>query len=223
MLNCPYPFGSVLAKDSPKRTSARSYYCARYYDPQAGRFTAEDRLGFKAGTDFYSYVANRPVYFRDSSGLCKVELRFDEGHHHAYVVVTTPGGIQFYYRGGPSTGSSGSSGSSRSSGTSGSSSGSSGGPWGPLVPTVGVYGPGTVDWDPVGAYSDTLEDDGASCGCVASKLGNFTQRVIEANLPYSPFSANSNAFAYGAARAAGFNPGPPPIYAPGYDYNLPLP
>ena len=199
------------------------YYRARYYDPAAGRFIGEDPLGLKAGTDLYSYVSNRPVNFRDSSGFCKVELRFDEGHHHSYIVVTAPNGIQYYYRGGPSSNSSGSSGSSRSSGTSGSGSGSSGGPWGPLVPTVGVYGPHTVDWDPVGALSETLEDDQGSCGCVTNNMGNFTQKVIEANLPYSPWSTNSNAYAYGAAKAAGFTPSPPPIFAPGYNYNLPLP
>ena len=191
-----------------------SYYRARYYDPVTGRLLSEDPLGLKAGTNLFTYTANRPVNFRDSFSFCKVELRFDESHHHAYILVTAPSGIQYYYRGGPS----------HSGGlSSGSSSGSSGGSWGPLVPTVGVYGPGTVDWDPLGVYSDTLEDDQGSCVCVTSKLGNFTQKVIEANLPYSPLKTNSNAYAYGAAKAAGFTPRSPPITVPGYDFNLPLP
>ena len=46
------------------------YYRARYYDPQAGRFLTEDPARFGAATDFYPYVANRPVDFVDAFGLC---------------------------------------------------------------------------------------------------------------------------------------------------------
>lgn len=44
------------------------YYRARYYDPSAGRPVSEDPIRFRAGTDFYSYVRNRPVILRDPKG-----------------------------------------------------------------------------------------------------------------------------------------------------------
>jgi RHS repeat-associated protein len=46
-----------------------SYYCARYYDPQAGRFLSEDPITFSGGIDFYSYVQNNPIEFTDAFGL----------------------------------------------------------------------------------------------------------------------------------------------------------
>ena len=52
-----------------------SYYRARYYDPNAGRFLSEDPLGFNAKRfDFYSYVLNNPVRFADPLGLCPPQL-----------------------------------------------------------------------------------------------------------------------------------------------------
>jgi len=46
------------------------YYRARWYDPQLGRFISEDPIGF-GGLDvnFYAYVKNQPLLFRDPSGL----------------------------------------------------------------------------------------------------------------------------------------------------------
>jgi len=46
------------------------YYRARYFDPSAGRFLSEDPIQFIGGADFYSYVANNPMGFRDALGLC---------------------------------------------------------------------------------------------------------------------------------------------------------
>jgi len=44
------------------------YYRARYFDSQVGRFISEDPERFAAGTNFYPYVLNNPVRFRDPSG-----------------------------------------------------------------------------------------------------------------------------------------------------------
>lgn len=53
-----------------------SYYRARYYDPQGGRFLSEDPIEFEGGLNFYAYVENNPHNFFDPWGLklCKVNL-----------------------------------------------------------------------------------------------------------------------------------------------------
>lgn len=61
------------------------YYRARYYDPTAGRFLSEDPARFPAGVNFYGYVGNRPLNFRDPSGLCPARNKACEG-------ITPPGG-----------------------------------------------------------------------------------------------------------------------------------
>ena len=45
------------------------YYRARYYDSSVGRFISEDPIRFAAGPDFYVYVGNRPLMYRDPFGL----------------------------------------------------------------------------------------------------------------------------------------------------------
>jgi RHS repeat-associated protein len=46
-----------------------SYYRARYYDPQTGRFLAEDPQDFAgSGVNFYAYVFNSPVNLNDPLG-----------------------------------------------------------------------------------------------------------------------------------------------------------
>jgi RHS repeat-associated protein len=43
---------------------------ARFYDPQLGRFTSEDPLGYDGNTsNFYSFVGNSPPNWNDPSGL----------------------------------------------------------------------------------------------------------------------------------------------------------
>ena len=49
--------------------SSLYYYRARYYDSQTGRFNSEDPTQFTAGPNFYSYVANDPIYRIDPFGL----------------------------------------------------------------------------------------------------------------------------------------------------------
>jgi RHS repeat-associated protein len=44
------------------------YYRARYFDPSAGRFLSEDRLGFQGGANFYRYARNSPLIWTDPSG-----------------------------------------------------------------------------------------------------------------------------------------------------------
>jgi len=46
-----------------------TYYRARYYDPNQGRFTQRDPLGYVDGINRYSYVHNNPINFNDPSGL----------------------------------------------------------------------------------------------------------------------------------------------------------
>src|SRR3974390_1406019 len=46
-----------------------SYYRDRYYDPQAGRFSSEDPIGFLGGINFYAYVKNNVPNTFDPLGL----------------------------------------------------------------------------------------------------------------------------------------------------------
>ena len=53
------------------------YYRARYYDPTLGRFLSEDPIGAASGdANFYAYVFNSPVNFRDPSGLAPGDQRY---------------------------------------------------------------------------------------------------------------------------------------------------
>jgi RHS repeat-associated protein len=45
------------------------YYRARYYDPKAGRFLQQDPIRFRGGVNFYAYVGNNPLKYRDPYGL----------------------------------------------------------------------------------------------------------------------------------------------------------
>jgi RHS repeat-associated protein len=45
------------------------YYRARYYEPKFGRFISEDPIRFAGGMNFYAYVGNNPVTYRDPLGL----------------------------------------------------------------------------------------------------------------------------------------------------------
>ncbi len=45
------------------------FYRARYYNPQFGRFTSEDPIGFAGGINVYSFVSNSPTNWIDPLGL----------------------------------------------------------------------------------------------------------------------------------------------------------
>ena len=76
-------FGKTTASSgttrNPYRYTARDldsetglyYYRARYYDPATGRFISEDPIKFSGGINFYSYVGNNPVLWKDPLGLIK--------------------------------------------------------------------------------------------------------------------------------------------------------
>lgn len=53
----------------PQRPASASYYRARYYDQQAGRFLSEDPILFWGGKNFYRYVHNSATNFADPFGL----------------------------------------------------------------------------------------------------------------------------------------------------------
>ena len=64
--------GSSQTLSNAHRRKQASYYRARYYDSNVGRFINEDPARFASGnSDFFAYVLNSPVNFRDPSGLQK--------------------------------------------------------------------------------------------------------------------------------------------------------
>lgn len=76
--------------------SGQYFYRARYYDPTVGRFINEDPIGFEGGdTNLFRYVGNSPLNYIDSSGLCRIELRYRPrlfgdtyADFHADIVIT---------------------------------------------------------------------------------------------------------------------------------------
>jgi len=60
-------------KPVPENPQA-SYYRARYYDPNVGRFVSEDPIRFNAKVfNFYAYVSNNPARFGDPLGTCQFD------------------------------------------------------------------------------------------------------------------------------------------------------
>ena len=53
------------------------FYRNRVMDPNVGRFTSEDPLGFVDGPSLYEYVANKPLDFLDALGLDLGETKCD--------------------------------------------------------------------------------------------------------------------------------------------------
>ena len=61
----------------PPIANRESYYRARYYDPQAGRFMREDPIGLNGGINLFSYASNSPSNFVDPFGN-KIVVRGDD-------------------------------------------------------------------------------------------------------------------------------------------------
>jgi RHS repeat-associated protein len=52
--------------------SEASYYRARYYDQNVGRFLSEDPIRYGGGISIYNYVGGNPIIYTDPSGNRKV-------------------------------------------------------------------------------------------------------------------------------------------------------
>jgi RHS repeat-associated protein len=68
-------FGGGAADGQPgfngaEATAGLVYLRNRWYDPNTGRFTQEDPIGFAGGINLYAYAGNDPVTFSDPYGLC---------------------------------------------------------------------------------------------------------------------------------------------------------
>jgi RHS repeat-associated protein len=75
------------------------YYRARWYDPQVGRFITEDPIGFEGGPNWYVYVMNQPINFKDPEGLriwvcSRLAYSFEGwvGANHSYLFDDRNGG-----------------------------------------------------------------------------------------------------------------------------------
>jgi len=65
-------------KPAGLKIPSASYYRARYYDPNAGRFLAEDPLGFHGGdANLFRIVQNRPTVLTDPFGLLAIDPSFN--------------------------------------------------------------------------------------------------------------------------------------------------
>lgn len=81
------PFGNVTvsgeASDNPFQYTGREndgtglyYYRARYYSPELQRYISEDPIGLFGGINFYRYVGNSPLNYRDPRGELAAPLHY---------------------------------------------------------------------------------------------------------------------------------------------------
>lgn len=196
--------------------------------------------------NLYGFAGGDPVNFSDPFGTCKVDVRFKQlgpGYSHAYLVTTAPDNSRTVFRGGPSKeGPSGGSSGAVSSGGSGSSGQASGsnsnsanssspgsgqggtsdntGPFGALKGTSEPYREGSVDWQSGSPPSSRVVDNDASCDSYNGSFGGTLDAITGQNIPYNPFSTNSNATVRAMLERAGIRGVKPLVRAPGW--NTPL-
>ncbi|MCL4822693.1 MAG: RHS repeat-associated core domain-containing protein [Anaerolineales bacterium] len=73
------PFGFAGGLYDPQTGLVR--FGARDYDPEVGRWTAKDPIGFEGGSaGLFEYSANDPVNSKDPSGLYRTELHLHKTH-----------------------------------------------------------------------------------------------------------------------------------------------
>src|SRR6266436_5291660 len=73
--------------------SEASYYRARYYDASTGRFLSKDPFRFFSGdVNFYGYVFESPINFKDPSGL-KCWCTFSQSTGHLRCIDNVTGRI----------------------------------------------------------------------------------------------------------------------------------
>jgi RHS repeat-associated protein len=65
---------SLRPTERNRTEAAASYYRARYYEAQSGRFISEDPINFKSGTNFYLYSRQSPANYGDPFGLYTVQI-----------------------------------------------------------------------------------------------------------------------------------------------------
>jgi RHS repeat-associated protein len=81
------PFGRTAtvgdASDNEAKFTGREeegaglyYYRARFYDPELGRFTSEDPIGFAGGLNLFAYAAANPVSYTDPLGLDAIKIEY---------------------------------------------------------------------------------------------------------------------------------------------------
>ena len=79
------------------------YYRARYYDQNSGRFLSEDPSSFFSGSiNFYDYVENSPLGFKDPNGLqaqggaasCCDKQKIKDGLRHLQQALSSPKAAQ---------------------------------------------------------------------------------------------------------------------------------
>jgi RHS repeat-associated protein len=77
----PQPFKYVGKLGVMAEANGLYYMRARYYDPEVGRFIAEDPLGFEGGgVNLYVYGGNNPVLMVDPEGLSGFAIDFGGGY-----------------------------------------------------------------------------------------------------------------------------------------------
>lgn len=73
------------------------YYRARYYDSKAGRFLSEDPIRLLGGLNFYEYVKNNPVNWKDAFGLKEYPDNFvgplEPGGYYTSQMIKTACGM----------------------------------------------------------------------------------------------------------------------------------